>query len=398
MNMPEIRKIARVYDARLTTITPVHIGTGDVLMKDIDFLVEKGRTRRLDVDKILDELWDETQSRKAEPPRPAELLQSIPRAEWDSYTAYMATGAMRANTSGSQVREQIKTPDHLPYIPGSSLKGALRTALAWAAWSEHITQPLSPQNDFDHRAKFAGQRLEDRLLRPGKQRSDGPNKDVLRALQVGDLHMWRMGQGFRVCNVNVVGRSATASPVEVEAIDAEALFRGQITIHDALFEEPALGFASRKPLLDNLLSHVNAHSLAELEGLTREFSQRTHEGARNILTFCNELTQMIQQIAPNQCLLRLGWGTGWDNKTFGSRLSEGPAGSLAFFEREVVERHRLYRGKRVRQVGDPFPTTRRVMVVRDADPVKLKGMFGWVRLTLIEQAGRSYISVPPTQQ
>lgn len=53
--------------------------------------------------------------------------------------------------------------------------------------------------------------------------------------------------------------------------------------------------------------------------------------------------------------MRLGWGTGWEGKTFGSRLQEDPQ----FMER-IIQDFRLARGRR--QPGDPFPKSRRVAV------------------------------------
>ena len=134
--MLTLKPITRVLNVQLRTLTPLHIGTGNILMKDIDFVAEGKQTRRLDVDRILTELWDESLSRRATPPRPAELLENVPRAEWDQFTAYLAQGIVRASTSGSQLQEQIKTADFKPYIPGSSVKGALRTALGWSGWPE----------------------------------------------------------------------------------------------------------------------------------------------------------------------------------------------------------------------------------------------------------------------
>jgi CRISPR-associated protein Csm5 len=379
------KPITRVLDVRLYTLTPLHIGTGNTLMKDIDFVSEGQQTRRLDVDRILSELWDENLSRRATPPRPAELLQSIPRAEWEPYTAYMARGAIVAGSTGAQLREQIKTVDFQPYIPGSSIKGAIRTALGWAGWPEAVRERLDPQRDFRTTAKFAGQPLEDKLFRPAAGRGDGPNKDLLRALQTGDMRVTKFENGYQICNVRVASRTKYDSPIECEAIGKDARFRGQWTLHDHLFDPSAqaLGLKDRRGWVDlnNLVARINAHSLAQLEWLKRDFlAKKELDGSRKQAEFCEGLRQQIETLSGNRCVLRVGWGGGWDNKTFSSRLSTAPSGSAEMFERNVIQGYKLYRGKGRRQPGDPFPTTRRVVVREKGRDYQIDSMFGWVLL------------------
>jgi CRISPR/Cas system CSM-associated protein Csm5 (group 7 of RAMP superfamily) len=54
-------------------------------------------------------------------------------------------------------------------------------------------------------------------------------------------------------------------------------------------------------------------------------------------------------------LVSLGWGTGWTDKTFGSRL----LGDERFMER-IIDDYRMTRGSR--RAGDPFPKSRRAVV------------------------------------
>jgi len=387
--MLTLKPITRVLNVQLRTLTPLHIGTGNILMKDIDFVAEGKQTRRLDVDRILTELWDESLSRRAAPPRPAELLENVPRAEWDQFTAYLAQGIVRASTSGSQLQEQIKTADFKPYIPGSSVKGALRTALGWSGWPDAIQQQLNPQSDFKPRDKFAGQTLEDRLFRPAARGGDAPNKDLLRALQIGDLRVSKFENGYLICNVQVASRAKYDSPIEIEAVSQETVFRGQWTLHESLFSEDAasLGLGTRKAWLDDLVARINQHSSAQLEWLKRDFAVKELRGSKEQVAFCDNLLGQINKLSSNACVLRVGWGAGWDNKTFSSRLNTPPASDPDIFERDVIQRYKLYRGKGTRTPGDPFPSTRRVIVQARGNDLQITGMFGWVlvKLTPVER-------------
>src|SRR5690606_2029878 len=86
---------------------------------------------------------------------------------------------------GAEIQEQIKDPWDRPYIPGSSLKGALRTAIAFVGAAQRKIQ-INPA-EFRRDSRFAAQPLEQKILNaanvpPGKV----PNYDLLRALQISD--------------------------------------------------------------------------------------------------------------------------------------------------------------------------------------------------------------------
>jgi CRISPR-associated protein Csm5 len=57
----------------------------------------------------------------------------------------------------------------------------------------------------------------------------------------------------------------------------------------------------------------------------------------------------------SQALLQLGWGTGWDDKTFGSNLRKDDD-----FMGSFIQHFRLARGRRER--GEFFPKSRLVAV------------------------------------
>ena len=46
-----------VYSVEVTTLSPLHIGTGDVLQKGFDYVVHNGRTWVVHADALLDAVW-----------------------------------------------------------------------------------------------------------------------------------------------------------------------------------------------------------------------------------------------------------------------------------------------------------------------------------------------------
>ncbi|MHB8625287.1 MAG: type III-A CRISPR-associated RAMP protein Csm5 [Aggregatilineales bacterium] len=384
--MKPIQQTQRHFNMRLQTLTPLHIGTGEELMRDLDFLVERGATYRLDIERILIDQWDRKAIRN-----PADILRTIPQDQWANYVRYEAKGVPSAQTSGSKLRECMKTHDDLPIIPGSSLKGALRTALAWAGWAERGPKTLH-QDDIGRSPKFAAQGLEHQLFSNPPENRNFPNYDLLRALHVGDCRATRPPKNtgyYDILNVRVAKMREFASPIEIEAVATGAQFRGRLSIDKYLFTRPELHFDDRRAWLTELSSRVNDHSRDMIDKLLPRFQEmaKLHDGlkgAARIVEFYAGLRQFITELPAHQCILCLGWGGGWDSKTFGSRLQADPA----MFER-IVERFKLSRGKAPRKPGDPFPRTRRVAVQERNRVASLAEVMGWVRIDLNEQPMRA---------
>jgi CRISPR-associated protein Csm5 len=376
--MSEITRTQHRFSATVSTLTPLHIGTGVELMKDIDFYIEGNTTHFINVEQVLIDLWDEKYMR-GEPRKPAEILRTILPQERTRYITHSARGAIRATNSGSKLRECIKTDTNEPYIPGSSLKGALRTALAWTGWEQQIKQPIT-RASLGRNRSWAGQEIEGRLFRDGAQRTkESLNRDLLRALHVGDLHITNMGRGYEVLNIQVARTRDFASPIEIEAVGGDAVFRGRISIDTFLFSDQAkgLGFQDRQQWLTELSTRVNKFSGHQLERVIARLGSMQQNGVSNLRQSLTELQNSIPALPATRCVLCLGWGGGWDSKTVGSHLQKDPV----FFE-QIIAEFRLSRGRVPRRPGDPFPRTRRVMVRQHDGDTRIRGTLGWVVLDL----------------
>jgi CRISPR-associated protein Csm5 len=356
-----------VYTMTLTTLTPLHIGDGDELRLGFDFKPYKGRTYRLDEDQVL-----QAKEHKLKPnargdyPLPGELLDEQDFNKPGLFR-YILRGTPSSEKRDARMSSFIKDVYDRPYIPGSSLKGALRTALAWNGWEEvelHLNR-----NAIGRRRNWAGQKLEQKLF------GRNPNHDLLRALQVSDLFgPEKPGQGLVVTNALVLLQRKTGSPIELEALKGDVQFEGTVKIDDTLFEpwaERELGFANRRHWLDELMPRTQRHSLARINKLQPWFEDA--QGGARIAAFYRKLSQV--SLKPNQALIQLGWGTGWDDKTFGSRLQEDQ-----YLFSKIVKDFRLSRGRR--QPGDDFPRSKRVAVQRKDNKAFPIAPFGWALLEM----------------
>lgn len=140
-------------------LSPVHIGTGKEL-DPFDYIVDGQRYIRVHLDAVLERMTPEQADalaawvseradqmvalgrRQSDDIRREMQLPNFPGADAALREALRTDAALaryhgeRGFERNLQVREQVKSADETPLIPGSSLKGALRTALAFAALEE----------------------------------------------------------------------------------------------------------------------------------------------------------------------------------------------------------------------------------------------------------------------
>ncbi len=371
----------RIYDVEALTLSPLHIGTGDVLMRDLEFVSRGNRTFRLNVDAILEEMATTPQlANRLGQITPGEIVAQISDETLARLSHYVIKGAPRSDQSGSQVQEQIKDPWHRPYLPGSSLKGALRTALMWHATTyrdEAITT-----RDMGRGKRDAAGPLEEWAFRttgPGGRgdrlgaRRGSPNDDLLRALQVSDSDVADPNGSLQVYQAVVLRRGGLGPPIALEGVRNGMTFRLRLKIDGALLsawaKQRGLDWGVREGWLGSLPEIVQAYTVARIER-ERGWYEARRELSQNLKPFFDTCSTTR---SPQECYLQLGWGAGWLSKTIGVTW---PPGSDA--AEEVIERYGL---RRRDGPSGAFPSTRTVIVSSGGQVAPL----GWVRLRFREE-------------
>ena len=351
------------FKVNITVITPLHIGSGRELLKDYDFAVHNRQTWRINDAALLDaqDVDDPGLADRLAQIPPAQLLQDADYRPGSPFFRYILPGEPRSQQGGAQVREQIKDTFDRPYLPGSSLKGALRTVLARHAW-----YALDMQADLrsinERSPKFAAQPYEQRLFAPNTpRRGREPNHDLLRALQVGDS-LPLGADCLRLINATVLNRAGQLAsiPVEMEAVRANTRFEATLKLDMALFSAWARQQDLRlegEAWLRSLPAIGRAYAAARFQQEAAWFDGM-HSAAR-LLAFYQQLANTTLQ--SNQFLLQLGWGTGWDAKTIGEPL-RADSRLMAY----VIDKHPTARKRW--QAGQPFPKSRKTVVAAGKSP------------------------------
>lgn len=367
-------KLHDTYRLTITTLSPLHIGTGNTLRQGYDYVTHRGRTWVFDAEVLADGLYEHDRDEFER------MVQGIPAGDLirpDEYDPasplfrYVLRGEPRSKGKGAELQEQLKDPWDRPYIPGSSLKGALRTALAYVGWQQRKL-PFS-LSDLGNNPKFAGQAMESKVL---AGRNTTPYYSLMRALQVGDSSPGQK-EHLQLLNVQVAVGDKAGSPIELEAIRRDVAFEAVLTLDGFLRQQPVattLGWSADDQLkwLRVIPQVVNAFTVHRIDG------ERIRWGTSGgpIQSFYETLYRRLGQLDKrSEFLLQLGWGGGWDSKTFGDILTRD--GQV--FEK-VVEK---YGKTMVRQgkykAGDTYPKSRRVVVNSSEQPER---PLGWIKVKM----------------
>jgi CRISPR-associated protein Csm5 len=392
-------KMNRTYQLTITTLSPLHIGTGDLLLQDYDFVKFRGQSWVVNEDALAAMLYDESQSDFNAMVRGDSLRGLLRDSDYvpDSpLFRYVLSGEPQASSRGAQVQALIKDAWDRPYIPGSSLKGALRTAIASRGWIERGHQ-FHP-SILDSRAKFAAQEMEGKVMygndrngqpvKPGRR----PNHDIMRALQISDSAPSDVQ--LQMLNVQVVTPKGFGSPIDIEAIPQDTTLTARMVLDDFILKQKVdieqrhelregvrvrdeLGFDKlHRLLLNKLATVVNGFTEARLD----EESKRWQNQPGLMRSYYNYLHKEIYpNLAEDEFLIQLGWGGGWDSKTFGAILTENPKYFAQIANNPKYRMMIRQRGQTLTyNEGDRFPKSRRLRI-KDNQPVR---PLGWIKVKM----------------
>jgi CRISPR-associated protein Csm5 len=395
----------------VTFLSPIHIGTEERL-DEHDFVYENGQLIRFRVTPILEQMDDEQLSQFVENGLEA-VMDWLRQTElWQRAKVYQSPVTRQPNWRSEPIRPFIADPLLRPYLPGTEIKGAIRTAVAWwllrqknlAALRQKLLQRLPQHQPSRRELVQAGQWLEQSLF------GSDPNHDILRSLRVQDstpveperlkvfpvIVAVRTNKGLQWLQSPRGGeqrsrytddhRQAVAnfcecldgsvSGVKLTVASDTFLSDGEIERGEAKLSVPEkLGWEeTKRQAVANWETACNelAKEVAESErNWWKEVKDATRDiGAKTVAArmerFYDELSNRIKAESDEAVFLNIGWGGGWRTKTVVELFGDEAV-------QEVVSRYELDRGSHSR----PFPKTRKVAWRGGNDFVPL----GWLKLS-----------------
>lgn len=381
---------------KITNLTQVFIGSGDTLQHDMDFIVRRTTDgegsdvfiidpdligRLIGDDKALFQKWM-TSIEKRETKSFFEIyLKSHKPSEYSKrrITNY-------AGDNPLTIKEYIHDGFGRPYIPGSSIKGAIRTAIIsylanklQNSSKEKIIAHLNGRNGQINYTDEKGKRhktAEDFFL------GDNPNENLMRFIVVGDA-FYNKSTEIAVTQISLNERERTdlidkSRSQVVEAIAAEV--SSSFTLHidkgkyDKVFSEHSnvKNIENMRILpeafstIPALFRMINGHTKKLVESEIKYWSETEYIGAEDYVQSMEDILDYANGCKDGECVMRIGQGSGWRFMT--GAWTEG----LSNFESVVVPASRPRNQDYIQYV---FPKTRRID--------DLSYPFGFVKLSMI---------------
>ncbi|MBM3157372.1 MAG: type III-A CRISPR-associated RAMP protein Csm5 [Chloroflexi bacterium] len=380
---------------KLTVLTPLHIGHFEQKARQgIDFVYYSGTVYWINSDKLIHQL---ARVNKLDDFSVAVQDRTFDLADF-LLTKLRLSGSALANLLGSSSAYSCASPQQIkgdyhpfirdgyaePYIPGSSIKGAIRSAAIYSfikdnmkdsQWFETAVLSRVRRNlgiggpaRYGSRRYEVGDFLEDIAsdFKLGDMASE-QHTDLFRAIRVADTPLTQTDIG--IAQVSIEGMSARAmqqassrSPgLFVECIkSSEKAISIAVDIDFCLFKELATHPAYGQPSLG-------------------EYAMRGISNATDLLTrlleFCHQFSADIKKSSKQPSpggdnLFRLGWGTGVHSKGIMS-LIYPHIGNRNLEQERIVK---LYRNAGI----NTFPKTHKVAIAPDGK----KQSLGWSRLEI----------------
>ncbi len=351
-------ELFRSYRLSIEAVTPLHVGGGEGrLVRDVDFIADRGQIYLIDPERVWQRIGEEQLRHwNASDFRLSELISPSDYAA----CARLIVPIQGHVEFGSGLLSHIHDVNGWPYLPGSSLKGALRSALLRA-----VDGPIDVAQ-IGHQRNKAGEMIE------GSVWGKTPNTSMLRTLRIGDSQPVEPST-LRAVVVAVYSlRGSRLEPKgqgyrwSVLALPAGTRLEARLSIDQ--YTQAQTRFSTwPKALLDELPKRVR-QAANELIASERAFFSEVELHA--VSRFYDRLAG---QAATDQesFYLPIGWGTGWLAKTLGPALRD-----TAGFA-EIRTRFGLGRD------GAPFPKSRRLVETAPDQPAE---PVGWAKLTLRTEA------------
>lgn len=307
---------------QLEILTPIHISSGNEIQANFEYLYfpDEKVIAVLSPEKVLDILGEENLSHWISCIDKGESLLNLLRKR-KSLLVSSDVALRFLKSTGIEENKPIKEQIHLsttgfPIIPGSSIKGAIRTAIFASLMLDNDRLAKDPKNircSDGKRIRWSDEGLKKILL--GRD----PNSDIFRLLRVGDVCFENVSTFTqKVLSINKYGNSYKIKrelTQYVEAIPSKTSATGVIEFNSLLESRSGSLFNKyvSKIRLEYLPTNINSHTKRLLEDEI-EYWESTAGNPEELENFTDELKR-VYDIAiacqRNEFVVRIGWGSGF---------------------------------------------------------------------------------------
>jgi CRISPR-associated protein Csm5 len=304
----------------IKTITPIHVGSGNELQGNFEYLYfrEEKKVAVIDAEKVLGILGEDNISQWVACIDNKQSLLPLIQQRKPNVKAEDVALRIIPMQKGTEkpIRTHLQTGSGHALLPGTSLKGAMRTAV-WAAWI--IDNPETVQDT--RNLKDFRQNWSDASVSRAVFGSD-PNHDIFRLLQVGDAEF----KQTETYETNVINYYKDHWDLKneitqfVEAIPAGINTTTRLLYNDLLLKRVARDYFNRQAAkleINTLFPLINKHTLRLIDDEISFWgeSQGNPEALSDYVEEMERIQSIATDCAQNECVIRLGWGSGFRSMT-----------------------------------------------------------------------------------
>ena len=357
-----------INNVKIESISQVHIGNGNFLQYGNDFIVEgkdedaiihvlslNKLKKILNDDHAIINQWTEAILNNNSGLFLQKILKCIPPKDYSLRNIDSFVNFQYAN---STLKECMHDGMGRPYIPGSSIKGAIRTVLM-AVFAKDLLNIKDTINTKEQ--SIIIRNIEKKIF------GNKPENDIMRFMHTGDAYFEKgIEIAVKQVNINITQRKNLLDERKAQAV--EVIPNGETSSFRLKIESPFFKSFNIKNH-EELFSIINQHTKKITEEELHFWASMTEfYGHNNYVNSIRFILDKINKCDKNECVLRLGQASGWRYVT-GSWLESLDSN---FFKRNIVP---LCRPKNKEKYSNyPFPKSRRI----DDESY----LFGFVKLTL----------------
>ncbi|MBD3214979.1 MAG: type III-A CRISPR-associated RAMP protein Csm5 [Candidatus Lokiarchaeota archaeon] len=292
----------------LEGLSPVFIGSGTTYSQ-LDYIPDDNQIHIIDFNKVLqhvsermiDDLTNDIRENFSNNIWEGDVKEFLGRygITWQDFIerSYDLIGDIGRN----EINQFNKTSDSI-YIPGSSIKGAIRTAVLFSIFQKNQSQKNRLR---DNVARFFNDQNIQNLIQ-----SDGKN-DLLRALHVSDATLEDQAQNIAVAESNVyhLRNKEFTIPIFNEVLNHGFQAEGSIKIDEQLLDSGYLKSNTFSLEKHTILNAINDFSREIISHELRTFTNQDDENLMGLIRFYKSLENELTSLNQNECILRVGQGS-----------------------------------------------------------------------------------------
>lgn len=299
------------YNITLMGLSPLYIGAGDKYSQ-LDYIVKDNKIYILDFDELLSQIPMEVINDLTN-----EITQNFQNNIWAGDVeeflgkyeinwqkciekTYDLVGVIGKN----EINQFIKT-GNIIYIPGSSVKGAIRTAIFFDIIDNHPNKRKELEKTL---LRYFNDRDIKKLLQ--SERKSDAKRDLLRALIISDFELEKKNVLITKSYVYHLREKEKTIPIYNEVLTRNFTSSGSIKINKKLINTKNALFTDYFDLKkENIINAINNLSNTIIEHELKEFNALGDPELNDIIQFYENLTNQMKSLEENECILRLGQGS-----------------------------------------------------------------------------------------